>query len=52
MWYLVQRSPDGLHALSANESRERLEFMLTHRYKRFLPKYDYAIIHSGHLPLT
>ena len=52
MWYLVQRSPDGFRALSANESRERLEFMLTHRYKRFLPNCDYAIIHSGRLPLT
>ena len=52
MWYLVQRSPDGLRALSANESRERLEFMLQHRYKRFLPKCDYAIMHSGHMPLT
>ena len=52
MWYLVQRSPDGLHALSASESRERLEFMLTHRYQRFMPKGDYAIMHSGHMPIN
>ena len=52
MWYLVQRSPDGLHALSASDNRERLEFMLQHRYKRFMPNCDYAIMHSGHLPLT
>ena len=52
MWYLVQRSPDGLRALSASDNRERLEFMLLHRYKRFLPNCDYAIMHSGHLPLT
>ena len=49
MWYLVQRSPDGLHALSSNESRERLEFMLLHRYKRFMPEYHYDIIHSSEL---
>ena len=52
MWYLVQRSPDGLHALSASDNRERLEFMLQHRYQRFLPKGDYAIMHSGHMPIN
>ena len=52
MWYLVQRSPDGLRALSASDNRERLEFMLTHRYQRFMPKGDYAIMHSGHLPIN
>jgi len=49
MWYLVQRSPDGLRALSASDNRERLEFMLTHRYQRFLPNCDYAIMHSSKL---
>jgi hypothetical protein len=49
MWYLVKQTPDGFDALSANESRERLEFMLLHRYKRFMPEYHYEIIHSSEL---
>jgi len=49
MWYLVQRSPDGLRALSSSDKRERLEFMLQHRYQRFMPNCDYAIMHSSKL---
>ena len=52
MWYLVQRSPDGLRALSASDNRERLEYMLQHRYKRYLPNGNYAIMHSGHMPIN